>query len=333
MTTISTPVTRLLGIRLPVVQAGMSWVSSTPELPLAVTNAGGLGVLAVGPVRIGDLDPILQHMKDGTDSAYAVNLPLYRPNAEEVITKLLANPVPIIITSQGGPRSIVQRFHDVGTKVVHVVASTQHAYKAAEAGVDGLIVVGGEAGGHPPADQVTSLAMLRAVARRLPEVPLIGSGGFADGAGLAAALSLGAGAAQFGTRFILSTEANVHPAYQRAVMDAQITDTRTVGRDIGVIRTINNRFAERMIRLEAANAGLEERRNAFTAATLKMAAYDGDVHEGKVEAGQSAGLVDEVLDASEIVRRITEEYLQTVAALPGLQAPLPVPVPDASKEK
>lgn len=320
MTEIETPVTRLLGTKVPIVQAGMSWVSSTPDLPLAVSNAGGLGVLAAGPIRIGEFDAILDKMRNGTDSPYAVNLPLYRPGAEEVVERLLASPVPVLITSQGGPKPILQKFHDVGTIVLHVVASLLHARKAAEAGVDGLIVVGGEAGGHPPAEQVSSLVILRAVAQEVPGIPLIASGGFADGAGLAAALCLGAGAAQFGTRFILSEEANVHPAYQQAVIEAGISDTRTVGRGLGVIRAINNDFAERMLELESSNAGIDERREVFTAATLKMAAFEGNIQQGKIEAGQSAGLINSIQGAAEIVAQITSEYLRTVQKLPGLLA-------------
>lgn len=320
MTEIETPVTRLLGTKVPIVQAGMSWVSSTPDLPLAVSNAGGLGVLAAGPIRIGELDAILEKMRHGTAAPYAVNLPLYRPGAEEVIERLLADPVPVLITSQGGPKPILQKFHDVGTTVLHVVASLLHARKAAEAGVDGLIVVGGEAGGHPPAEQVSSLVILRAVAQEVPGIPLIASGGFADGAGLAAALCLGAGAAQFGTRFILSEEANVHPAYQQAVIEAGISDTRTVGRGLGIIRAINNDFAERMLELESTNAGLDERREVFAAATLKMAAFEGNVHQGKIEAGQSAGLINSIQGAAEIVAQITSEYLRTVEKLPGSNA-------------
>ncbi|GLY70854.1 NAD(P)H-dependent flavin oxidoreductase [Amycolatopsis taiwanensis] len=313
---IPTPVTRLLGIDLPIVQAGMSWASSAPELPLAVSEAGGLGVLAAGPMRHDDLRAALKALRDGTDKPFAVNLPLHRKGVEETMDLLLEHRIPVLIASQGGPKRYLDRFQAAGTLCLHVVASPVHAAKAAEAGIDGLVVVGAEAGGHPPPDLVSTLVILRAVARAVPDVPLIASGGFADGAGLAAALSLGAGAAQFGTRFLLSEEANVHPAYQQAVLAASAGDAQPVGRGLGVIRVLPNAFTREMGKLEEDGAELEVRRARFAESTLKMAAFDGDVANGKIEAGQSAGLVDDVRPAAEIVRTLAEEYLAVARGLP-----------------
>ncbi|QWF86011.1 NAD(P)H-dependent flavin oxidoreductase [Amycolatopsis sp. CA-230715] len=313
---IATDVTRLLGIDLPIVQAGMSWASSAPELPLAVSRAGGLGVLAAGPMRPGDLRDAVRALRAGTDHPFAVNLPLYRKGAEEAMDLLVAERIPVLIASQGGPRRYLDRFRAAGTVCLHVVASAEHARKAADAGVDGLVVVGAEAGGHPPPDLVSTLVIVRAVARAVPGLPLIASGGFADGAGLAAALALGAGAAQFGTRFLASAEANVHPAYQRAVLSASVSDAQPLGRELGVIRALPNTFTREMAKLERDGASVEDRRVRFAESTLKMAAFDGDIDNGKIEAGQSAGLVDEVLPAAEIVRALAAEYLATVRALP-----------------
>ncbi|WP_433272284.1 NAD(P)H-dependent flavin oxidoreductase [Actinosynnema sp. CS-041913] len=317
---IVTPVTRLLGVDLPIVQAGMSWASSAAALPLAVSRAGGLGVVAAGPMRLPDLVSVLDEVRHGTDRPFAVNLPLYRPGVDEVIDLLVARRPPVLIASQGGPRRYLARFQDVGTVCLHVVAGVEHALKAAESGVDGLVVVGGEAGGHPPPSQVSTLVLLRAVAAAV-DLPLVASGGFADGRGLAAALALGAGAAQFGTRFLLSEEANVHPAYQDAVLRAGVADTRLVGHGLGPVRTVANEFAERMRELEGSGADLETRRAEFAKSTLRMAAHDGDVAHGKVEAGQSAGLVDRILPAAEIVRRIADEYAEVVARLPHPEPP------------
>jgi enoyl-[acyl-carrier protein] reductase II len=241
----------------------------------------------------------------GTDRPFAVNLPLYRKGSAEIIDLLVAKRVPVLIASQGGPKAYLERFKAVGIRCIHVVASPEHAAKAIAAGVDALVVVGGEAGGHPPASLVSTLVLLRAVAR------------FADGAGLAAALSLGASGANFGTRFIATPEANVHDAYKQAIIAAGVSDTRTVGRDLGLIRTLRNDFTDVMDRLERDAADLETRRSTFSGSTLKDAALDGDIAKGKVEAGQSAGLVDEILPAAEIVRRIAEEYLQVRRSLPS----------------
>ena len=315
MIRLETSVTRLLGLDVPVVQAGMSWASSDAALPAAVSAAGGLGVIAAGPMRLPDLAAAIDQLRAITDRPFAVNLPLYRAGAEEAMALLLEKRIPVLVASQGGPKRYLAQFHAIGTRCLHVVASEEHAAKAASAGVDGLVVVGGEAGGHPPASMVSTLVMLRAVARAVPDMPLIASGGFADGAGLAAALALGAGAANFGTRFIATPEANVDPAYKQMILAAATDGTRTVGRDLGVVRALANAFTGRMAELESGNAPLEERKAMFAAATLRMAAL-GDVAGGKVEAGQSAGLIDDIVPAGELVHRIVREYLAAVNALP-----------------
>jgi enoyl-[acyl-carrier protein] reductase II len=210
---IETGVTRLVGIDLPIVQAGMSWASSSSALPLAVARAGGLGVIAAGPMRADGLRRAIAEVRAGTDRPFAVNMPLYRKGADEILDMLLEARVPVLIASQGGPKRYLDRFKAVGTVCLHVVADAEHARKAARAGVDGLVVVGGEAGGHPPEHLVSTLVVVRAVVKALPGMPVVASGGFADGAGLAAALALGAGAANFGTRFLATPEATVHAAY------------------------------------------------------------------------------------------------------------------------
>lgn len=314
---IETSVTRLLGIDLPILQAGMSWASSNAALPLAVSRAGGLGVIAAGPMRLDALEEAIDTIRAGTDRPFGVNMPLYRKDAEAVLDLLEAKRIPVIIASQGGPQKYLDRFKAVGTTCLHVVASEDHAIKAVDKGIDGLVVVGGEAGGHPPADLVTTLVLVRAVVKATASrTPLVASGGFADGQGLAAALALGAGAANFGTRFIATPEAGVSDGYKQAVISAGITDTRTVGRGLGMIRTLSNDFAEEMSALERAAAPEEDRRALFAASTLKMAAFDGDVVRGKLEAGQSAGLVSRLMPAAEIVAEIAADYAACLRSLP-----------------
>jgi enoyl-[acyl-carrier protein] reductase II len=313
---IETALTRRLGIDLPIVQAGMSWASSCAALPLAVSGAGGLGVIAAGPMYEEALAQAIADVRAGTDRPFAVNMPLYRQGAERVLDLLAEARVPVLIASQGGPKKYLDRFKALGTVCIHVVASVEHAVKAADAGVDALVVVGGEAGGHPPPDLVSTLVLVRAVVQAVGDVPVIASGGFADGAGLAAALSLGAGAANFGTRFIATPEATVSDAYKRMIVEAGPTSTRTVGRDVGMIRALANEFTDAMQALELSGAGLEARKERFQRSSLKMAALEGDVAGGKVEAGQSAGLVDEIAPAGDVVRRIAEEYLAVVRGLP-----------------
>lgn len=149
------------------------------------------------------------------------------------------------------------------------------------------------------------------------DVPIIAAGGFVDGAGLAAALALGASGVSFGTRFIATPEANVSDVYKRALLTAGIADTRTVGRDIGMIRTLRNDFTDEMEKLEAMAAPVEQRKAVFAASTLKDAALTGDVLRGKVEVGQSVGLVRDIVPAGDLVRRIAAEYAAVVAQLPA----------------
>lgn len=313
---IETQVTRLLGIDLPIIQAGMSWASSNAALPLAVSRAGGLGVIAAGPMYRDDLAAAIDQVRAGTDRTFAVNLPLYRKGSEDIVDLLVEKRVPVLIASQGGPKKYVDRFKAIGTVCLHVVAGPEHARKAADAGVDGLIAVGGEAGGHPPPEMVSTLVVGRAIGKAVPDMPLILAGGFADGRGLAAALALGAGAAQFGTRFMLSNEAKLHDAYRQCLLKASISDTLVVGHGLGMIRVLRNRFAEEMSEAERSGAGEEARRALFAAGTLKAAAFEGDVDWGKLEAGQSVGLVGEVMPAADIVHSIAREYAAAVTSLP-----------------
>ncbi|RVT81495.1 2-nitropropane dioxygenase [Rhodobacteraceae bacterium CCMM004] len=313
-----TDVTRLLGIDLPIVQSGMSWASSNADLPAAVSAAGGLGTLACGPMRLPDIEAAVAAIRARTDRPFAVNLPLYRPGADDVMDLLERLRPPVLVASQGGPRAYLARFQAIGTLCVHTVASVEHAEKAAAAGADALVVVGGEAGGHPPPDLVSGHVMLRAVKRALPDMPVISAGGWADGPGLVAALALGAGAAAFGTRFLTCPEAGVPQPYKDRVLSAGVGDTRVVGRGFGVIRALRNGFTDRMEALERAGASEADRAAVFRATTLRDVVLDGAVDMGKLEAGQSAGLVDTPLPAAEVVTHLAQEAREVLARLARL---------------
>src|SRR5882762_5088179 len=168
----STRVTELLGIRYPIIQAGMSWASSNAELALAVSQAGALGMIAAGPMYPDALRAAIRTVKDGTDKPFAVNVPLYNPRAAASLDIVLAEKVPIIVASQGGPKQHLARFKDHGVTWLHVTASPEHARKAEDAGVDAVIAVGTEAGGHPPPDEIGTLVVVRAVVKAV-RVPVI----------------------------------------------------------------------------------------------------------------------------------------------------------------
>jgi enoyl-[acyl-carrier protein] reductase II len=319
--TCTTRITKLLGIRYPIVQAGMSWASSNAELALAVSQAGALGVIAAGPMYPDALRAAIRTVKDGTDRPFAVNVPLYNPRAAAYLDIVIEERVPILIASQGGPKQHLARFKDHGVTWLHVTASPEHAVKAQSAGVDAVIAVGVEAGGHPPPDEVGTLVLVRAVAKAV-DIPLIAGGGIADGAGMAAMFCLGAEAVQLGTRFLLTPEANLHRAYKQRALAAGIADTTLVGRGKLPVRTLRNAFAREFEAAERAGVPDEALKAMSASHTLKMAALDGDIEQGKVELGQSVGLIDEIVPAAEVVRRLMAEFESTIADLSRLHEPM-----------
>jgi enoyl-[acyl-carrier protein] reductase II len=314
---VKTRITELLGIRYPVFQAAMSWASSNAPLVVAVSNAGGMGVIAAGPMRPDDFRRALADIRAGTDKPYGVNIPLNSPRAAELLDIAFEARIPVMMASQGGPKEQMPRFRAIGTKWLHVVASVEHARKAESAGVDALVVDGAEAGGHPPPSEVTTLVLVRRVVKAV-KLPVVASGGVADGAGIAALLALGADAVQLGTRFIATPEASVHDNYKRAVLAADVDGSTLVARGRLPIRQLKNAFSAKYAAAEKAGATQEELEALYKSSSLKQAALDGDVEWGKVEAGQSAGLVDEILPAAEVVRRLIAELEEARKRLASL---------------
>ena len=307
-----TRITELLGIEHPIFQAAMSWASSSAPLVIAVSNAGGMGVLGAGPMRPEDFARTLDEIREGTSKPFGVNIPLNGARAPELLEIALRKKIPVMVASQGGPREQLPRFRAIGAKWLHVVASVEHAKKAEAAGVDALVVDGAEAGGHPPPSDVGTLVLVRRIVRAT-KLPVVASGGVADGAGVAALLALGAEAVQLGTRFIATPEASVHENYKRAVLAADVQDTCLVGPAALPIRQLKNAFTQKFLA-----APEDEREALFKESSLKKAALEGDVDWGKVEAGQSAGLVDEILPAAEVMKRLVHELEQARRRLASL---------------
>jgi len=310
----STRITELLGIHYPILQAGMSWASSNTELALAVSQAGALGVIAAGPMHPDALRAAIRTVKEHTDRPFAVNVPLYNARAATFLDIALEEGVPIIVASQGGPKQHIARFKERGVTWLHVTASPEHAAKAEAAGVDAVVAVGTEAGGHPPPDEVGSLVVVRAVVKAV-SIPVIGGGGIADGAGIAAMLCLGADGVQLGTRFLLTPESNLHKAYKARALAAGIADTTLIGRGRLPIRVLKNDFTREFEAAERTGAPAEDLATLSASRTLKMAAFDGDVDRGKLEVGQSVGLIDELVPAGEVVQRLIAEFETAVERL------------------
>jgi enoyl-[acyl-carrier protein] reductase II len=312
-----TRITELLGIEHPIFQAAMSWASSNAPLIVAVSNAGGMGVIAAGPMRPDDFRIALRTIREETKRPYGVNIPLNSPRAAQLLDIAYEARIPVMVASQGGPREHLARFRAIGSRWLHVVASVEHAKKAEAAGVDALVVDGNEAGGHPPPSEVGTLVLVRRVVKAV-KLPVVASGGVADGAGIAALLALGADAVQLGTRFIATPEASVHDNYKRAVLAADVHQTTLVGRGGLPIRQLKNAFSQKYENAERAGASVVELDALLKTASLKQAALEGDVEWGKVEAGQSAGLVDEILPAAEVMRRLVVEVEEARRRLASL---------------
>jgi enoyl-[acyl-carrier protein] reductase II len=307
-----TRITELLGIEHPIFQAAMSWASSNAPLIVAVSNAGGLGILAAGPMRPADFSSALKEIQEKTKKPFGVNIPLNNPRAPELLDIAFAAKIPVMVASQGGPKEQMPRFRSVGTKWLHVVATVEHAKKAEAAGVDALVVDGAEAGGHPPASQVTTLVLVRRVVKAV-KLPVVASGGAADGAGIAALLALGAEAVQLGTRFIATPEASVHERYKQAVLAADVHDTTLIGPRHLPIRLLKNALTEKFHA-----SGAPDQEALYKGASLKQAALDGDVANGKVEAGQTAGLIDDIVPAGELFARLVRELDEARSRLASL---------------
>lgn len=299
---------RLLGIRYPIIQAGMVWVSDW-NLALAASNAGILGTLGSGSMSLDELSMNIEKMQTHTQNPFAVNIPMLRPDAKDIASLCLEKGVRIFITSAGNPEKIVPLIKKEGIILIHVVPSVKGALKSANAGVDAVICEGFEAGGHNSPDEVTTLALTPQVADAV-DIPVVAAGGIADGRGIAAVMALGADGAQLGTRFIATTECNAHLAHKELIVKALDTGTCILGRNIGMLRVIRNSFAQEMEKAEKQGAGDEELRkiigNEYN--RNKEASVNGNLDEGTFQAGQSSGMVKDIISVKALVMRLVREY-------------------------
>ena len=299
----SNRVTKLLGIKYPVLQGAMAWVADA-DLAAAVSNAGGLGVVSAANMPPELLEKQLIRIKTLTDRPYALNIMLLSPTAGDAIELAAQYRVPIVTTGAGMPGKVFDRLKPLGTLVLPVIASVSHAERVSKQGADAVIAEGMEAGGH--IGEITSMVLLPQIADAV-NIPVIAAGGIADGRGVVAAFSLGAEGIQMGTRFLCCTECNVHPNYKKKVLDAGDRGTVITGRTLGhPVRSLKNKFTQKFQELEDHCSPAPEL-EAYGAGKLRNAVVDGDVEFGSVMAGQSAGMVHEILPAAQIIRDIFED--------------------------
>jgi enoyl-[acyl-carrier protein] reductase II len=294
----------LLGIEFPIIQGGMVWVSYR-ELCSAVSEAGGLGVLAGGSMEPDELREEIRLVRRKTKKPFGVNIPIVRPNADALVRAAIAEGARVICTSAGNPKRYTQEIQAAGLKVLHVVASPGMAVKAADAGVNAVVAEGIEAGGHDGFEEMTTMSLVPQVVDKV-DIPVIAAGGIADGRGFVAALSLGAQGVQIGTRFAVTYEARGHAKFKNAILRVRETGTVITGRAMGPTRCVRNRLAEQILKAERKGTTPAELLDLIGVGRSRRAAQEGDVEEGTIYCGQIAGLIAEVKSAKEVVREIIE---------------------------
>ena len=298
-----TTLTTLLDIEYPIIQGGMAWISDA-DLAAAVSNAGGLGVIAGGNAERHFVEIQIDKMKHLTNKPYALNVMLLSPFADDIIDLAIEKKVPIVITGAGSPGKYIERLKEAGIKIIPVVPSVALARRMEGLGVDALIAEGTEAGGH--IGELTTMALVPQVIDAV-SIPVVAAGGIADGRGAAAAFMLGACGIQVGTRFLVATECNVHRNYKDMILDAKDTSAVVSGRPTGhPVRILKNKLYRQYCELEKNGASPEEL-EALGAGSLRKAVVEGDVTYGSVMAGQVAGLVKKEQPAHEIVQEIFSE--------------------------
>jgi enoyl-[acyl-carrier protein] reductase II len=298
-------ITTLFGIDIPIIQAGMIWASGW-QLASAVSNAGGLGLLGAGSMYPQDLRQQIRSCKAATSRPFGVNVPLLYPDIEQHMEVIVQEGVQIVFTSAGNPKTWTPILKQEGITVVHVVSSSKFARKAEEAGCDAVVAEGFEAGGHNGREETTTLVLVPAVVQAVT-VPVIAAGGIATGAQMLAALALGAGGVQVGSRFVASEEASVHPAFKNAVTGAGEGDTKLSLKKLTPVRLLHNRFAAAVQEAEARGASAGELQALLGRGRAKRGMYEGDLEEGELEIGQASALVSEIMPAADIVAQLWQE--------------------------
>jgi len=303
---ISTRVSERLGIRYPILQAGMIWASGY-KLAVACAESDILGTIGSAGMKPDLLRSQIRKARALTKKRLSVNIPLLRRDAPELLEIALEEGIDVIASSAGNPALLAPRIKASGAIWIHVVPSVKHGRKAQDSGADIVVGEGFEAGGHNGIDEITTLALIPQLVDAL-SVPVVAAGGIADGRGFLAALALGGEGISVGTRFAATPESSAHTTYKEAVMAAPDSATVLFAKRIAPVRAIKNPWVERVRAAEAEGATREELETVYGSSHSRRGILDGDAEEGELEAGQSSGLIREILPAAEVVRRFVAEF-------------------------
>lgn len=298
------PVCEMLGIQYPVIQGGMAWIADA-DLAAAVSNAGGLGLIAAMNSNGEQLRAQIKKAKELTDKPFGVNLMLMSPYIEEAVDVVCQEKIKVVTTGAGNPAKYMDKLLSNGVKVICVVASVALAVMVERMGASAVVAEGCESGGH--VGDTTTMALVPQVVDAV-SIPVIAAGGIADGRGMAAAFMLGAKAIQMGTRFLTAKECNVHPNYKEKVLKAKDRDTIVTGKSLGhPVRALKNSMTREFSSKENDGVTTADELEKMGAGALRRAAVDGDVKTGSCMCGQIAGLVKEEGTCKEIITSITGE--------------------------
>ncbi len=304
---------KILGTKYPIIQGGMAWVANA-ELASAVSNGGGLGVIAAAntPPEILEQEILKAQRLIEPGRPFGLNIMLMSPTAESALEIAAKHKVPVVTTGAGSPGKVLERLKPLGTIVIPVVASVTQARRVEKQGADAVVAEGMEAGGH--IGELTTMVLTPQIAQAV-KIPVVCAGGVADGRGIVAAFALGAEGVQVGTRFICCEECTVHPNYKKAVLQAKDRSTAVTGQSLGhPVRCLRNKLTAEFERLESENAPASEI-EALGTGKLRAAVVDGDTDWGSLMAGQSAAMVSEILPAKVIIENMfteAEKVLQNV---------------------
>ena len=299
-----TKITELLNIEYPIIQGGMAWVAEH-KLASAVSNAGGVGLIAGGNAPIDYLREQIRLCKEKTDKPFGVNIMLMSDNADDLAQLVIDEGVSVVTTGAGNPGKYISAWKEAGVKVIPVVPSVALAKRMERAGADAVVAEGTESGGH--IGENTTMCLVPQVVDAL-SIPVIAAGGIADGRGMAASFMLGAEGVQIGTRFLASEECQIHQTFKDLVVKAKDTDNIVTGRYTGhPCRNIKTKFAKQLANGEKDGSLSPDEFEKLTVGALRRAVVDGDVESGSFLCGAIAGMVNEVKPCDAIVKEIMEQ--------------------------
>jgi len=299
-----TKICEILGIKYPIFQGGMAWISDA-SLAAAVSNAGGLGIVAAGNAPASYVSEQIKKAKTLTDKPFGVNIMLMSPYVEEVARIVADEKVSVVTTGAGNPSKFMNMWTDAGIKVIPVVASCGLAKMSQRFGATAIIAEGGEAGGH--VGELSTMALVPQVCD-VVDIPVIAAGGIGDGRGIAAAFMLGAAGVQIGTHFLVAKECNIHQNYKDKIISAKDIDTISTGKRLGhPVRSLKTPFSRDLFNKEYDTTVTNEELEAMGTGALQLAAVEGDLKNGCFMAGQISGLIKKEQTAKEIIDELMEE--------------------------